>query len=92
VLDVIDNGAGMLPDVLRMADEPFFTTKEDAPMSGMGLPAVAGFATQSGGCMVMSSVSRRGTSIGLSLPTASRDVEAGATTVAVLVRRSVLSD
>lgn len=69
-LEVIDNGAGMPHDVLRMADRPFFTTKEHSPMSGMGLPAVAGFAAQSGGTLAMLSRPGRGTSIGMSLPTA----------------------
>lgn len=69
-LDVIDNGLGMSPDVAKQAASPFFTAKEDSPFSGMGLPAVAGFAAQSGGRMSISSAVGRGTTIRMSLPTA----------------------
>ena len=70
-LDIVDTGAGMAAAVLDMAAAPFFTTKENSPLSGMGLPAVGGFAAQSGGSMSISSAAGRGTSITLRLPTES---------------------
>lgn len=69
-LEVADSGIGMSPDVADKAASPFFTTKEASPFSGMGLPAVAGFAAQSGGRMRISSAVGRGTSIRLFLPAA----------------------
>ncbi len=46
---VTDTGAGMAPDVLRRATEPFFTTKPRGKGAGLGLSMVSGFAQQSGG-------------------------------------------
>ena len=48
-LTVTDTGAGMTPDVLRRATEPFFTTKQPGKGTGLGLSMVSGFAQQSGG-------------------------------------------
>ncbi|PNG58860.1 MULTISPECIES: ATP-binding protein [unclassified Variovorax] len=75
-LDIADTGTGMSAAVLRRAATPFFTTKEDSPLSGMGLPAVAGFAAQSGGRMVMSSIVGHGTTVTLKLPTVEHPDEA----------------
>lgn len=61
--------------VLSMAVTPFFTTKEHSPLSGMGLPAVAGFAAQSGGRMDISSMVGLGTTVTLKLPTFERRVK-----------------
>ncbi|MDP9927932.1 ATP-binding protein [Variovorax paradoxus] len=71
ILSVIDNGSGMTADVLSMAKRPFFTTKTHSSMSGMGLPAVAGFVAQSCGTLSLISAPGRGTSAALLLPTAS---------------------
>lgn len=74
-LEVVDTGTGMSAAILRVAALPFFTTKERSPLSGMGLPAVAGFAAQSGGRMEMTSVVGVGTTVTLKLPTFERRVE-----------------
>jgi len=68
-LDIVDTGIGMSAAVLRMAVRPFFTTKEGSPLSGMGLPSVAGFAAQSGGGMLISSLVGHGTAVTMMLPT-----------------------
>ena len=67
-LDVVDTGTGISTAILEMAPLPFFSTKEDSPLSGMGLPAVAGFVAQSGGFMFIASTVGDGTSIKLKLP------------------------
>ena len=46
---VSDDGAGMTPDILAQAAQPFFTTKGPEEGSGLGLSMVYGFAEQSGG-------------------------------------------
>lgn len=68
-LYIVDTGVGMSAAVLRMAVRPFFTTKEGSPLSGMGLPSVAGFAAQSGGGMLISSAVGLGTTVTMMLPT-----------------------
>jgi len=65
---VHDDGAGMTPDVLSHALEPFFTTKEIGQGSGLGLPMVYGFAKQSKGDLAIESEQGKGTKVTLSLP------------------------
>src|SRR5262245_50099191 len=42
VLEVIDRGCGMAPEVLQQALDPFFTTKDVGQGTGLGLPVVFG--------------------------------------------------
>lgn len=70
LLTVADNGAGMSPEVLRRACEPFFTTKGVGKGSGLGLSMVYGFAQQSGGDLRIKSEIGRGTTVTLMLPRA----------------------
>jgi signal transduction histidine kinase len=65
---VEDSGCGMTPAVAARATEPFFTTKDVGRGSGLGLSMVAGFATQSGGSLQLSSEPGRGTRVSLRLP------------------------
>jgi nitrogen-specific signal transduction histidine kinase/CheY-like chemotaxis protein len=67
-ISVIDDGAGMSPEVLRRACDPFFTTKEIGKGSGLGLSMVWGFVQQSGGQMVVRSRLYEGTRVVLYLP------------------------
>jgi PAS domain S-box-containing protein len=67
-LSVIDNGAGMDPQSLARAGEPFYTTKGVGKGTGLGLPMVLGFAEQSGGRLRLSSESGRGTRADVWLP------------------------
>lgn len=81
VISVTDTGAGMAPEVVERAIEPFFTTKEVGHGSGLGLSMVYGFVTQSGGYLEISSSPGKGTTVRLNLPRADgngRDGEAGA--------------
>jgi PAS domain S-box-containing protein len=67
-LSVKDTGAGMPPEVLARALEPFFTTKEVGKGSGLGLAQVYGFAKQSGGDVEIASDVGRGTTVTITLP------------------------
>jgi signal transduction histidine kinase len=67
---VTDNGAAMVPDVLRRAFEPFFTTKDIGKGTGLGLAQVYGFARQSGGTATIDSALGNGTTVALYLPRA----------------------
>jgi CheY-like chemotaxis protein len=70
VIEVIDTGIGMAPDVLVHAMEPFFTARADGSGTGLGLAMVYGFIRQSGGDVAILSAPGRGTTVRLSLPLA----------------------
>jgi two-component system, NtrC family, sensor kinase len=76
-----DTGAGMAPEVLAQAFEPYFTTKEIGLGSGLGLSQVYGFAKQSGGAASIVSAMGKGTSITLFLPRAVEEPAAAASRV-----------
>lgn len=67
-LTVEDTGVGMSADVMGRVFEPFFTTKEIGKGSGLGLPQVYGFATQSGGSVKLASTVGSGTIVTVLLP------------------------
>jgi PAS domain S-box-containing protein len=75
-LVVADAGHGMAPDVLNRATEPFFTTKDGGPGSGLGLSTVYGFAKQSHGHLSLQSRPGRGTTAKLLFPCAAAPVDA----------------
>jgi PAS domain S-box-containing protein len=60
-LRLTDTGAGMDPDVLRRAFEPFFSTKRSEGGSGLGLATVYGIVKQAGGHATLASTPRSGT-------------------------------
>jgi signal transduction histidine kinase len=68
VLSVSDDGAGMAPDVVERAFEPFFSARGLAERVGLGLSIVQGFAKQSGGQAVITSRPGQGTTVALYLP------------------------
>ena len=63
-----DTGAGMPPDVVARAIEPFFTTKAEGSGTGLGLSQVYGFAKDCGGTIVIESTVGRGTTVTIYLP------------------------
>lgn len=69
-LSVIDTGEGMDAETLAKAAEPFFTTKGVGKGTGLGLSMVHGFAEQSGGRLILKSVTGQGTTAELWLPEA----------------------
>lgn len=67
-ISVIDDGAGMPPDVVARAFDPFFTTKPLGQGTGLGLSMIHGFAKQSGGQARIFSKPGQGTTVRLYLP------------------------
>ena len=67
---VIDSGHGMTAAVAEHAIKPFFTTRSESPLAGIGLAAVAGFARQSGGTVSLETWPGQGTRVTLQLPQA----------------------
>lgn len=78
LLCVSDTGAGMAPEVLERALEPFFTTKRMGHGTGLGLSMVYGFVKQSGGHFKIVSTPGQGTSVRLYLPRTEADATAAA--------------
>jgi two-component system sensor histidine kinase RegB len=70
-VSVVDHGAGMSPEDLGRAGEPFFTTKPAGEGTGLGLFVARSSAEQLGGRLELSSAIGRGTTATLILP---RDV------------------
>ena len=69
-ISLADAGTGMAPPVLARASEPFFTTKPPGQGTGLGLAMARGFAEQSGGAMVITSIEGSGTQVSLWFPQA----------------------
>ena len=74
-VSVADSGAGMPPQVLAQAFEPFFTTQPDGQGTGLGLSMVFGFVKQSGGHIEMSSVEGQGTRVQMYFPRSLRSMD-----------------
>jgi signal transduction histidine kinase/ActR/RegA family two-component response regulator len=68
MIAVADSGAGMAPDVIARAIDPFFTTKPAGQGTGLGLSQVHGFIKQSGGHLAIYSEPDQGTTVKLYLP------------------------
>ena len=68
LLEVADEGAGMAPEVIRQAVDPFFTTKEVGRGTGLGLPMVFGIVQGHQGYLTLDSAPGRGTTVGMYLP------------------------
>jgi CheY-like chemotaxis protein len=68
MLAVIDEGAGIPPDVLTRVTEPYFTTKALGSGTGLGLSMVNQFARETGGAMHIASTVGMGTTVTMYLP------------------------
>lgn len=69
-LTVADTGAGMSPEALERAGEPFFTSKPSGEGLGLGLAISRAILEEFGGRLVLESVEGEGTCVIVGLPTA----------------------
>ena len=67
-VEVRDEGAGMKPEVVNRAIEPFFTTKKEGKGTGLGLAMASGFVQQSRGRLEIESKVDQGTLIRMLFP------------------------
>ncbi|MCA1942193.1 MAG: PAS domain-containing protein [Yonghaparkia sp.] len=81
VVDIVDTGHGMSPDVMARLWEPFFTTKPVGKGTGLGLPMVAAIIRAHGGSIDVDSDGRTGSRFTLTLPV--DEVAAPSTPIAV---------
>jgi len=70
VLEVTDNGTGMLPETLVRAFEPLYTTKPPGQGTGLGLKSVRRLVQRAGGTIGLDSRPGRGTKVTIRLPSA----------------------
>ena len=67
-LTVEDTGCGMAPEVLERACEPLYTTRPQAPLTGLGLTLVHGVVQLHGGQLEIESAEQVGTTVRAWLP------------------------
>jgi signal transduction histidine kinase len=80
ILEVIDTGAGMAPEVRERCLEPFFTTKGDVG-TGLGLAMVFGIIKRHQGTLEIESELGRGTTVRIRLPAYGHSTEIPQTSV-----------
>jgi two-component system, cell cycle sensor histidine kinase and response regulator CckA len=68
MIEIVDNGEGIPPEVLPRIFDPFFTTKRERGGSGLGLSTVHGIIRQSDGFLAVDSEPGRGTAVRIYLP------------------------
>lgn len=68
VLEVVDRGHGMSPDILRRADEPFFSTRGGGDGLGLGLYLTRALVHDLGGHFTLQSREGIGTTARIALP------------------------
>jgi CheY-like chemotaxis protein len=73
-ISISDSGVGMEPETASRIFEPFFTTKKTGKGTGLGLSQVYGFATQSGGDVLVESAPGQGTTVTIMLPCSEHDI------------------
>jgi two-component system cell cycle sensor histidine kinase/response regulator CckA len=68
LIEVIDNGSGIEPDIIEKIFEPFFTKKNTKTGTGLGLSTVYGIVNQTGGFINVNSVVGKGSTFQVFLP------------------------
>jgi signal transduction histidine kinase len=71
VLEVVDTGRGIPPDVQKRLFDPFFSTKDSG--TGLGLPIAARIVEKHGGALQYQTQVNHGTTFGIVLPRAPED-------------------
>jgi len=80
VLEVADEGTGMVREVMNRVFEPFYTTKEPGQGTGLGLPTALSIIRSHGGSLHVYSEPGKGSTFKIYLP-ATDELESGATSV-----------
>jgi len=70
VIEIVDTGRGMLPEVQARAFDPFYTTKDVGVGTGLGLSICHGIISGLGGQISIQSAPDRGTVVRVVLPAA----------------------
>ena len=70
LMEMVDNGEGIAPENLEHVFEPYFTTRQDANASGLGLTVVESIAKGHDGTVRLLSAWHDGTRVRVSLPAA----------------------
>ena len=68
LIEVIDTGTGIPPDIMDRIFEPFFSTKEVGSGTGLGLATVYGIVKQTGGFVFVDSKPGAGAAFSIYLP------------------------
>jgi signal transduction histidine kinase len=76
ILEVIDNGKGIPPEVEKRLFDPFFSTKETG--TGLGLPIAARIVEKHGGMLQYQTRPGHGTTFGVVLPLEINDIAGSA--------------
>jgi two-component system, cell cycle sensor histidine kinase and response regulator CckA len=75
LIEVIDDGAGIPPEMMEKIFQPFYTTKSEGKGTGLGLSMVYGIVKQSGGYIYPVSKVGRGTTFKIFLPAHAGEIE-----------------
>jgi len=68
IIEVVDSGAGMPPEVMERIFEPFYTTKEPGKGTGLGLSTSQAIVKAHGGFIRVESAGAKGTKFSVYLP------------------------